>query len=131
VAAARLFFSGFFGRHGVRFILVHGGGYLPYKIGRLDRGYAVRSESSGMSDRQPSEWLDYIYCDTLTHNATALRFLIELVGAEHVMFGTDLPFDMTDPVQDRVIDALPQDEARRVWGENAMQLFGLPAPSPA
>lgn len=131
VAAARLFYSGFFDRHRVRFILVHGGGYLPYKIGRLDRGYDVRPESSAMSDRRPSAWLDHMFYDTLTHNAKALAFLIELVGAEHVLFGTDLPFDMTDPVQAEVIDALPPDIATRVWGQNAVDLLGVPARSPA
>lgn len=127
MAAARLFFSGFFARHGVRFILVHGGGYMPYKIGRLDRGYDVREESSAMSDRRPSGWLEYVYCDTLTHNAKALRFLIDLVGADRVVFGTDLPFDMTDPEQERVINDLPPDVARRVWGENATELLGVTA----
>ena len=84
-----------------------------------------------MSDRRPSAWLDHVYYDSLTHNATALGFLIDLVGADHVMFGTDLPFDMTDPQQEVVIEALPQYASRRVWGENAMELLGLPAPSPA
>ena len=124
VAAARLLFSGFFARHGVRFILVHGGGFLPYKIGRLDRGYEVREESSEMTDRRPSEWLDLLYFDTLTHNAGALSFLIDLVGADHVLFGTDLPFDMTDPGQTEVIDALPPEVAGRIWGANAMGLIG-------
>ena len=128
-AAARLLFSGFFARHGVRFILVHGGGYLPYKIGRLDRGHEVRPESSGSSDRRPSEWLAHVYYDTLTHSSAALRFLVDFAGADHVLFGTDLPFDMTDPDQDRAIDGLPEEVARRVWGQNAAELLGLPARS--
>jgi aminocarboxymuconate-semialdehyde decarboxylase len=82
-----------------------------------------------MSDRRPSGWLDRVYYDTLTHNPKALRFLIDLAGAEHVMFGTDLPFDMTDPEQEHVIDELPADVARRVWGQNAMDLLGIPASS--
>jgi aminocarboxymuconate-semialdehyde decarboxylase len=128
-AAARLFLSGFFARHDVRFIFVHGGGYLPYKIGRLDRGHDVRPEASGRSMLRPSEWLDRVYFDTLTHDPAALRFLVELVGADHVLFGTDLPFDMTDPDQGEAIDALPEEAARRVWGENALDLLGLPTPS--
>ena len=127
--AARLLFSGFFARHSVRFILVHGGGYLPYKIGRLDRGYTVRPESSSSSDRRPSEWLSHLYYDTLTHSPEALRFLVDFAGADHVLFGSDLPFDMTDPDQDRAIDSLPQEVSRRVWGENAVELLGLPARS--
>ena len=59
----------------------------------------------------------------------ALRFLVDFAGADHVLFGTDLPFDMTDPDQDRAIDDLPEDVSRRVWGENAVELLGLPARS--
>jgi aminocarboxymuconate-semialdehyde decarboxylase len=129
VAAARLLFSGFFARHGVRFVLVHGGGFLPYKIGRLDRGYDVREESSELSERRPSEQFDLLYFDTLTHNATALGFLIDLVGADHVLFGTDLPFDMTDPGQAEVIDSLPPEVGNRIWGANAIGLIGNGRPA--
>jgi aminocarboxymuconate-semialdehyde decarboxylase len=97
---------------------------MPYKLGRLDRGYDVRDESSGMSDRKQGESLDLVYYDTLTHDATALQFLIDRVGADHVLFGTDLPFDMTDPDQMDVIEALPAEIADRVWGVNALELLG-------
>jgi aminocarboxymuconate-semialdehyde decarboxylase len=124
VAAARLLFSGFFQRHRIRFILVHGGGFMPYKLGRLDRGYEVRDESSGMTDRRPSQSLEHVYYDTLTHNPMALRFLVDLVGADHVLFGTDLPFDMTDPDQAVAIDSLDARAAERIWGRNAVELLG-------
>jgi aminocarboxymuconate-semialdehyde decarboxylase len=124
VAAARLLFSGFFERHSIPFILVHGGGFMPYKLGRLDRGYDVRDETSGMTDRRPSQWLEHVYYDTLTHSPMALQFLVDLVGADHVLFGTDLPFDMTDPDQAAAIDSLGGDDAQRVWGGNALQLLG-------
>ncbi|MGH2736385.1 MAG: amidohydrolase family protein, partial [Actinomycetota bacterium] len=128
VAAARLMFSGFFERHRVRFILAHGGGFMPYKLGRLDRGYDVRAESSSRSERRPSEMLELIYYDTLTHNADALHFLIKVVGADHVLFGTDLPFDMTDPEQGHVIEELPPEVARRIWSGNAQRLLGNGVP---
>ena len=97
---------------------------MPYKLGRFDRGYEVREESSAMSERRPSDWLDLLYYDTLTHDGAALRFLIDLVGAGHVLFGTDLPFDMTDPGQAEVIEKLPSEIADRVWGANALELLG-------
>jgi aminocarboxymuconate-semialdehyde decarboxylase len=123
VAATRLLLSGFFTRHDVRFVLVHGGGYLPYQLGRLDRGYLVREESSAFTDRGPSESIGNLYYDTLTHGAAALRFLVALVGADHVLFGTDLPFDMTDPTQASAIDALDEEQSRRIWGANAARLL--------
>jgi aminocarboxymuconate-semialdehyde decarboxylase len=124
LAATRLLFSGFFSRHDVRFLLVHGGGFMPYQLGRLDRGYLVREESSAFADRKPSESIRNLYYDTLTHSPAALEFLVDLVGADHVLFGTDLPFDMTDPTQASAIDSLGDDKARQVWGGNAMRLLG-------
>jgi aminocarboxymuconate-semialdehyde decarboxylase len=123
LAATRLLFSGFFSRHDVRFLLVHGGGFMPYQLGRLDRGYQVREESSAFADQKPSASIGNLYYDTLTHSPAALRFLVDLVGADHVLFGTDLPFDMTDPGQASAIDSLKGKEARLVWGENAMRLL--------
>ena len=123
LAATRLLFSGFFSRHDVRFLLVHGGGFMPYQLGRLDRGYEVREESSAFADHKPSASIGNLYYDTLTHSPAALEFLVDLVGANHVLFGTDLPFDMTDPTQASAIDALEGQRARQVWGENAIRLL--------
>lgn len=63
------------------------------QIGRLDHGYRVRPEASGCRDR-PSSYLDRFYYDTITHAARPLSFLVNLVGAERVVYGTDFPFDM-------------------------------------
>ncbi len=123
LAATRLLFSGFFSRHDVRFLLVHGGGFMPYQLGRLDRGFKVREESSAFADHKPSASIGNLYYDTLTHSPAALEFLVDLVGSDHVLFGTDLPFDMTDPAQASAIDSLEGEEARQVWGENAMRLL--------
>ena len=123
LAATRLLFSGFFSRHDVRFLLVHGGGFMPYQLGRLDRGYLVREESSAFADRKPSESIGKLYYDTLTHSPAALEFLVDLVGADHVLFGTDLPFDMTDPTQASAIDSLGEAQAQQVWGGNAIRLL--------
>jgi aminocarboxymuconate-semialdehyde decarboxylase len=125
LAATRLLLSGFFSRHDVRFLLVHGGGFMPYQLGRLDRGYLVREESSAFADRKPSASIGNLYYDTLTHSPAALEFLVELVGADHVLFGTDLPFDMTDPAQASAIDSLARDHASQVWGGNATRLLGV------
>jgi aminocarboxymuconate-semialdehyde decarboxylase len=97
LAAARLIAGGVFERNPeLRIILAHGGGYFPYQIGRLDHGYKVRGELHGRLPKPPSAYLGGIYCDTLTHNTAALRFLVERLGDDHVVIGTDYPFDMGD-----------------------------------
>jgi aminocarboxymuconate-semialdehyde decarboxylase len=87
----------------------------------------VRQESRISLDRPPSEYLDRFYLDTITHHDRALKWLIDLVGSERVVLGTDLPFDMADadPVGrlDRVADSI---ETRRlVGGSTASTLFNL------
>jgi aminocarboxymuconate-semialdehyde decarboxylase len=84
----------------------------------------VREESSAFAEQKPSESIGNLFYDTLTHSPAALEFLVDLVGADHVLFGTDLPFDMTDPTQASAIDSLGESQAQQIWGGNAMRLLG-------
>ena len=126
--ASHLMFSGALDElPGLDIILAHGGGHLPYQIGRLAHGYEVRKEARAHGARSPRELLRRFHFDALTHDAAALRFLIEVAGADRVTLGTDSPFDMaeTDPVG--VIDDVPglTDEQRdRILGLNALELLG-------
>jgi aminocarboxymuconate-semialdehyde decarboxylase len=128
LAAARLIFSGALERlPGLRPVLVHAGGFLPFQVGRLDHGWSVRPEPKAHLDRPPSEYLDRFHFDTITHHDGALRWLLELAGPDRVVLGTDLPFDMgdADPVG-RLGRVAPSDEVRvSVAGRNAELLFGL------
>ena len=94
-AAARLLLSGTFERHPrLKVVLAHGGGFLPYQLGRLDHGHEVRPELNTRLPKPPTAYLGNIFCDSLTHDAQALRFLIDRIGADHVVLGSDHPFDM-------------------------------------
>ena len=94
-AAARLILGGVFVRHPtLTIVLAHGGGFLPYQLGRLDHGYRVRPALRARLPQPPSAYLTNFYCDSLTHDAGALRFLLDRVGADHVVLGSDYPFDM-------------------------------------
>ncbi len=86
----------------LRVVLTHGGGYLPYQIGRLDHGHRVRPEAHG-SAYPPSAYLDRFWFDTVTHAPAPLRFLTGLAAADHVVYGTDFPFDMAaGPLADQL-----------------------------
>jgi aminocarboxymuconate-semialdehyde decarboxylase len=128
LAAAHLITGGVFERHpGLKVVLAHGGGYFPYQIGRLDHGFDVRREVNQHLPRRPSEYLGGIYCDTITHNSLALRFLLDRVGDDHVVIGTDYPFDMgydapVDVVRD--LDLGAEREAK-VLGRNLARLLDL------
>jgi aminocarboxymuconate-semialdehyde decarboxylase len=98
MAAARLMFGGVLDRHpGLRICLVHGGGFLPYQAGRLDRGFAAYGDRYGArSTSAPRELLGRFYYDTVLHSVDMIAHLVGLVGAERVLLGTDYPFEMGD-----------------------------------
>ena len=78
----------------LKICLSHGGGYTCYGIGRLDRGWTVRPEARVNISKPPSEYLNRFYYDCIVYTEPALRYLIDSVGIERVLFGTDWPFDM-------------------------------------
>lgn len=128
IAAARLILSGCLDRHPkLNVVLVHAGGFMPYQIGRLDHGYCVRSETSAVIRQPPSTYLSRFYFDTITHADLPLKFLVDLVGPEHVVIGTDLPFDMADTeFSARLASAgLEGAAASAIESRNVVRLFGL------
>ncbi|MBI3327729.1 MAG: amidohydrolase family protein [Nitrospinae bacterium] len=78
----------------LKICLAHGGGYTCFGIGRMDRGWQVRSEARVHINKPPSAYLNKFYYDCLTHSEAALRMLIDTVGIDKVIFGTDWPADM-------------------------------------
>lgn len=128
VAASRLILSGCLDRHPqLKVILVHAGGFMPYQVGRLDHGFRVRSETSAMIDTPPSTYLRRFYCDTITHASVPLKFLVELVGADRVILGTDIPFDMADLHFTDYLTATGLDEqtVQTITADNANRIFRL------
>lgn len=97
-AAAAIILGGVLDRFpGLRFLLVHGGGFLPYQLGRLDRGaVAAPPQTRSRATRPPREQLASFYFDTVLHDAGALRYLADVAGPHHVVLGSDYPFPMRD-----------------------------------
>jgi len=95
IAAAQLVTSGVLARHpGLKVLLAHGGGALMALRGRLGRAYDVRPEASGGDAGAPADQLRGLYYDSLTHDRALLADLVAFAGAEHVVLGSDRPFDM-------------------------------------
>ncbi|AZG46225.1 amidohydrolase family protein [Gordonia insulae] len=126
VALSHLIFSGVLDRHpGLQVIAAHGGGYLPTAIGRSDRAWEMRPEAR-VCLQPPSHYLRKLWFDSLTHDARQLRALIETVGVDRVVLGSDYPFDMgsDDPVH-AVTSALADPaECADVLRHNAYRILG-------
>ena len=97
LAAGSLMFGGVLSRHPrLRFGLLHGGGFLPYQIGRFDHGWSVRPEPKKHCAVKPSSLLKHFWFDTLAHDDLSLDLLLRRMGADKVFLGSDYPFDMAD-----------------------------------
>ena len=126
IVVERLICAGVLDRYPrVRLVLMHGGGFLPYQTGRLVHARRVRPE---LADTPADAWSFFgqLYFDTITHDAQALRYLVERVGVDHVVLGTDLPFDMalSAPVA-TLTEALDEDQIQAVAVRTPRALFDL------
>ena len=112
----------------LRICLSHGGGYTCFGIGRMDRGWQVRPEARGNISQPPSAYLDRFYYDTITHSEEALRYIIDRVGVDRVLFGTDWPYDMCIdwPVSWIMgLESLSGDEKEMILWRNLEELLGI------
>lgn len=126
IVVERLICAGVLARYPrVRLVLMHGGGFLPYQTGRLVHARSVRPELEG-TPVNAWDFFGKLYFDTITHDAQALRYLVQRVGVDHVVLGTDLPFDMAlaKPVA-TLQDALTDEQIQAVAVTNPRKLFGL------
>lgn len=130
VAAGHLILSGVMDAYPrLKILLAHGGGALPYLHGRLDRGFKQRPEINKVIARPPTEYLKQFYFDTITHDAAVLKSLVDLVGADHVLLGSDYPFDMGNENPVELVHAadLGSEIEKKILEANAMQLLGWEA----
>lgn len=127
LALSHLIFGGTLDRYpSLKLLAAHGGGFLPTYIGRSDHAWENRPDARGCADR-PSRYLRRIFYDALVYTPRALRYLVEAVGADRVVLGTDYPFDMgvTDPVERAAAAGLPAADLTAIQRGNASGLFGL------
>lgn len=98
LSVAYMMYTGVFDRFpNLKLALLHGGGYLPYHIGRLDQGKTGGSGSSSIPAKfPPSRYLKNLYFDNLVYRVETVEYLKRMVGADHIMVGTDYPFDLGD-----------------------------------
>jgi aminocarboxymuconate-semialdehyde decarboxylase len=124
MAGAALVFGGVIERHPhINFCLCHGGGFLPYQIGRFMHAWNVRAEPKACLQGSPETSLARLHYDTIVHSTRALEFLIATVGAEHVLLGSDYPFDMGEFDCVARVKAISSDRRDIVLGARAKELL--------
>ena len=129
VALHYLIFDGVLERHpNLKILAVHGGGYLGAYSGRIDHAWGARSDSHGTLPKPPGHYLrKNVYFDTVVFTPIQLEALVKTFGADHVVMGTDYPFDRADfdPVEHVVSTGFDATTTAALVGGNAKKLLGL------
>ena len=95
VAVSDLIFDGVLARYPkLKFVVAHGGGFIAHYWARMDHAWRARADCRTKIKRLPSSYLEKFYFDSITFDPEMLRRLIDRFGADHVVLGTDYPYDM-------------------------------------
>jgi aminocarboxymuconate-semialdehyde decarboxylase len=127
LAITRMIFEGYFDQYpNMKVIASHGGGTLPYLVGRFEKGDEVELASRRQMKRKPTDYLRHIYYDSITYDVRSLKYLISIVGEDHVMLGTDWPHWVHDTKGAFANTAqLPEGQMEKVRAGNARGVFGF------
>lgn len=129
LAAAKLVFSGVVERFpGIRWVLGHLGGAIPYLAERLDRGYFAFKECREHISSKPSDHLKEFYYDTVNFDAKALQLAIDFAGAHHLVAGSDYPHQIGS--LEKMVSSIEQlnissEDRERIFSGNAAGLLKL------
>lgn len=126
IALAGLIFAGLFERYpDLRLCAVHGGGFVPFQIGRLHRGFVAKPGIAGRHiSESPRESFGRVFVDTVVHDPAVVRFLVDTLGADRILLGTDYPFEMGEANPRQVLAALPDEARTAIETTNPERLLG-------
>jgi aminocarboxymuconate-semialdehyde decarboxylase len=131
VAASHLIFDGVMERYPkLKVLLPHAGGYLAHYWARMDHAWKARPDCRTVIKKKPSASLERFYFDTITFDRQMLENMVERYGAEHVVLGTDYPYDMGMEHPVDFIGGTPgisPADKDRIMGGNAARLLKIDA----
>jgi aminocarboxymuconate-semialdehyde decarboxylase len=123
VAVSRLICAGHVAKYkNARIFAPMGAAALPFVLGRLKRNAQI---TPGIGD--PVEGLARIYTDTILHDSRVLRFVVEIMGTDRLMMGSDMPFPIgdTEPIKIVTDAGLPKAQTESINGGLAVRLFRI------
>jgi len=127
IMVGKMMFSGLLDElKDIKILLAHGGGFLPYQIGRFVHGHKVRPDTAALTKSDPHAMLKRFWFDALTHSPQSVRHLIDVVGSERIVLGTDAPFDMGEMAPVDRVDMTPgltEAERANIYCNAATALF--------
>jgi aminocarboxymuconate-semialdehyde decarboxylase len=112
----------------LRICFAHGGGSFAFLLGRLENAWRNRDVARGVSQHPPSHYVDRFYVDSAVFDTRALRLLVEVMGEDRVMLGSDYPFPLGEQRVGgliRDLQGLSADAQRKLLAGNAQRFLGL------
>nr|XP_032638441.1 2-amino-3-carboxymuconate-6-semialdehyde decarboxylase isoform X3 [Chelonoidis abingdonii] len=107
----------------------HGGGAFPYTLGRISHGFNVRPDLCAVDNKvDPKKYLGSFYTDSLVHDPRALKLLIDVIGEDKVLLGTDYPFPLGELEPGKLIDSMEEFDSGlkdKLKAGNALAFLGL------
>jgi aminocarboxymuconate-semialdehyde decarboxylase len=128
MAIASLFYEGILDAYPkLKIVVSHGGGYMPYYLGRIARNYAEKPATRANMSKPPIDYLRMLHYDTCVYDADTLADLVRVVGAERIVMGSDYPVGEKKPAEFvRDCAALDVPAQELVLSGNAERLLARP-----
>jgi aminocarboxymuconate-semialdehyde decarboxylase len=113
----------------LKICISHGGGYMPYYMGRIDRNYIEKANTRINMSKPPIDYLRMLYFDSCVYERAVLQRLVEKVGAERVLLGSDYPVGEGRPIEFVTdVETLSATQKQQILGANAAALLGIANP---
>ncbi len=130
LAICSMIFGGVFEKFkNLKVCFSHGGGSFPFTIGRIEHGFNVRPDLVAIDNKvNPRDYLGKFYLDSLVHDDMALKYLVDLVGDERIVLGSDYPFPLGEHEPGKLIESLSslsaESREKLLW-KNAAEFLGI------
>lgn len=130
LAICSMIFGGVFDKFPkLKVMFAHGGGSFPFTVGRVSHGWHCRPDLCNVNDiRDPRDYIGKFWIDGITHDEEALKYLINMFGADKIAFGTDYPFPLGDLEHGKFIEQMPDlsiETKEQLLSKTAVDFLGL------
>ena len=125
-----MIFGGIFEKFpNLKVAFAHGGGSFPHIVGRIEKGFLERPDLCAIDNQiNPRSYLGKFYVDSLVHSQEALSYLIDILGPNSVILGSDYPFPLGEKIPGRAIEISSDIDDRvknNLLNKNALNWLGL------